>query len=194
MPRPRLRPGIAVCTCAWRSPPSVRLPARDSSTAATTTVQTPSDAPLDFLYPSFGFFSRSLPAASLSPAGSVDDASVDLVTGSPRGLSGAKWSNATWRRGLALRATSQCACGRARNACIRCRNVSTSAVLKPVTHQEEGEEEPELHEVDTPAHQLGSPPAHPPPLPKARQDRSESSSSSHGHGNDPLLPPSVESK
>ncbi|KDE09610.1 hypothetical protein MVLG_00017 [Microbotryum lychnidis-dioicae p1A1 Lamole] len=56
------RPAIAVSTTSsWSSPSSTRLNSTQVSSAA-------SSPTLDFLYPSFGFFSRTLPTASPSPS------------------------------------------------------------------------------------------------------------------------------
>jgi hypothetical protein len=137
MPRPRLRPGIAACTCAWRVSPSVQLPPRKSSKAPLSTSAAPIETTVDCLHPVFGFFSRSLPAASLSTRSDEDVQSIDPISGIRRTSSTITASTGTWSRGFGTSAAARCICGSARIPCLRCRSVSTSAVPRTIPYEEE---------------------------------------------------------
>ena len=105
------------CTC--RAAPPTRRYASTLSPTATP----PSAAAncLDFLYPTFGFFSRSLPPASnpILPPTPVFDRTIRKHLGSAYSI------------GIGLRSYSgikdRCVCGRAQFSCLRCRPSSFSA-------------------------------------------------------------------
>ncbi|SCV68309.1 BQ2448_430 [Microbotryum intermedium] len=103
-----------------------------------------SSSTLDFLYPSFGFFSRTLPTVPLSTSSSSSSSrapstsssapypapSVDLITGVPipRGTPRrmpftTTPTSSTWRPSSNL--LRSCVCGRT-SACMRCRAASSS--------------------------------------------------------------------
>jgi pentatricopeptide repeat protein len=118
--RSSLRPSsLPPCTCRPTVSPLVTAPR--SYHAATTLPTLPAPPPegvLDFLYPTFGFFSRSLP----------DFAPLLLRTPTPRYRPtrvSTMGIGSSWRTGIALEA--RCACGREKQSCLRCRAASTSA-------------------------------------------------------------------
>lgn len=160
MPRPRLRPGIAACASAWRAPLAVQVPTRKSSRALISTSTASIEFDPDPPYPAFGFFSRSLPTASLSTQStSQADTIVDPVTGihELRNKSAASTSS-TWRRGFRTSTPSRCICGTSRIPCLRCRTVSTSAVPKSVPFEEK-EPIPRAFEDSRESHETTSSPS-----------------------------------
>lgn len=109
-----LSPLIPPCTCA-RQPPR-----RYASLRAGTATPPPH---LDFLYPTFGFFSRSLPGPAPSPP--------KFVAPSPSSHSFSRTLRGAYGTALGGRAAKvkwdDCVCGRAVFSCLRCRPSSSAA-------------------------------------------------------------------
>ena len=138
------------CTCIHltaTSPSSVASTATPASPSqlrhgySTASAALAPEPALEFLYPSFGFFSRALPPA---PAAS---ASASLEWLSPVSAGG---GGRTWSRRAGQVAVGRCSCGRVQSSCLRCRPNSTSA--KPTHHH------PSQHlNVDAPSISLNIP-------------------------------------
>lgn len=165
MSRPRLRPPFAACTCSWRTTLSAAAPSQSAYATLSAPPPAQPEPFLDFLYPTFGFFSRSLPSSrspsSTSPSHPpMPPSDVDLITGV---AAEAGRGAGTWRRGFG--AVAKCVCGRPRQSCLRCRAASTSAAARVATAEEReiGDEDLEPLEV-LQGERVFAPPAPPPPL------------------------------
>ncbi|KAM0753040.1 hypothetical protein T439DRAFT_323653 [Meredithblackwellia eburnea MCA 4105] len=150
------------------STPSSPVLARTPSSSCTYSTPTASSDVLDFLYPSFGFFSRSLPKSSshlTQPASALRRAvppshwpiiprtsSLERVE-SLRGSTSALWG-----------ADTLCFCRRAPQSCLRCRAASTSSRAARKEEQQE-DESPWNHRnrEHGKIREKGSPPPPPPP-------------------------------
>ncbi|ORY85388.1 hypothetical protein BCR35DRAFT_351708 [Leucosporidium creatinivorum] len=169
MSRPRLRPAFAACSCSWKPSLPVAAPSQNAYATLSASSATPSEPLLDFLYPAFGFFSRSLPPPCARPPRPPPNTPIppshvdhDLSsTSAPRPPAG------TWRRGF--EPVAKCVCGRPKQSCLRCRSVSTSAAPRrlpdelPNASEEDDELPPPVEE--SPQDELATtPPSPPPPL------------------------------
>jgi len=119
-------------------------PSASPSTSTSPSPQAQSPPPvLDFLYPGFGFFSRSLPpqvSSSPGPPPSVplpvtnlfdvhnwrpSTSTSETRTSSSSSHSGLFASSSVWRLGV-----GKCVCGRIRESCLRCRGKSTDSRMR----------------------------------------------------------------
>ncbi|KAK4706007.1 hypothetical protein P7C70_g204, partial [Phenoliferia sp. Uapishka_3] len=176
---PRLRSNIvAACSCR-RSPSPAPFPPPHASHTYSSTSSSPhqsasvsSEPPPDFLCPSFGFFSRSLPPADRpTPRSAVAPTHWPLV---PRAAPGRDVFTGTRRKSWLE--PQRCDCGRRRESCMRCRGVATSA--KPLIAEdtspyacsslgespdlEEDVEPPKPPPLSSPDVRTSAPPARPP--------------------------------
>lgn len=168
MARPRLRPSLPSCTCTWRSSRPIAPPSHSAYSTLSTPPPPQAEPILDFLYPTFGFFSRSLPSPRSTPLTTpspppIPPSHAQHIAGTS---SPARPPPMTWRRGFG--AAVKCVCGRPKQSCLRCRAVSTSAAPRPVLEEleinEEGEEAPPQVEDPLQDEQSAPSPAPPPPL------------------------------
>ncbi|GAA6005677.1 hypothetical protein JCM10207_005292 [Rhodosporidiobolus poonsookiae] len=190
MPRPpasalarRRPPRSSPCCCACPTPPAAppqpdKPPSANTYTTsatrkASTATSTAPPPVLDFLYPGFGFFSRSLPPIVTSPAPAPAPPPPAPLRARPSPFSpppsyaaappppprpqAGTFDVRSWRasEGLAAPARTlvaisagvggRCVCGRARQSCLRCRAASTSAAVGAVrVAREEGEKAEEM--------------------------------------------------
>lgn len=135
--RPSIRSNfLPTCTCRPSLPSTSKpLPPRKNLATLSLPNSTPSEPYLDFLYPTFGFFSRALPPIPVV----LLPSSFNLF---PRfSSSGIKVGvRSSWKRTVSLE--RKCVCGRAQHSCLRCRAASTSARVgvKEIVMDEESEE------------------------------------------------------
>lgn len=200
MSRPRLRPAFAACSCSWKPSLTVAASSQHAYATLSASAATPTEPPLDFLYPAFGFFSRSLPSSRATPPPLPRNPPIlpARVERSPPAFGPAAGSR---RRGF--EPAGKCVCGRPKQSCLRCRSVSTSAAPSRIQDEllevtEEEEVPPNLR--DSVQDELATiPPAPPPPLASPaspiRADTREVPSSPEADSDDrPLLEPLCESQ
>ncbi|GAA6007106.1 hypothetical protein JCM11491_001512 [Sporobolomyces phaffii] len=180
MPRPPPARAITGCCTCNPGPRSRPTPPRPTSTTPHSLAASPcqsyttsaATAPvLDFLYPGFGFFSRSLPPLVAGPPPPPPAAPPAL----PRGGKRALWPHLNRRTpappGLAhwtsnrTAVPSACGCGRLRETCLRCRgnsshSVATASAPRPPVDKGKTTTREPLH--DSP---VAVPPAPAPPPP-----------------------------